>query len=52
VRDGSLGDLRVTGLFRIGETEALLRALETAFGIRAEHSAEAIELRQQADTGR
>jgi transmembrane sensor len=53
VRDASLARLRVTGLFRIGETEALLRALDTAFGIRAEHRAEAIELRQQeADTNR
>jgi transmembrane sensor len=52
VQDTSLAGLRVTGLFRIGETEALLKALETAFGIRAEHRAEAIELHQEANAGR
>lgn len=43
--DRSLGALRVTGVFRIGETGALLRSLNTAFGIRAEHDAGAIQLR-------
>ena len=53
VRDASLAGLRVTGLFRIGETEALLRALDSAFGIRADHRATVIELRQrEGDTER
>lgn len=43
-RDASLARLRVTGVFRIGETEALLHALDTAFAIRARHEADAIEL--------
>jgi len=34
--DPSLGTLRVTGVFRIGETEALLQSLNIAFGIRAD----------------
>jgi transmembrane sensor len=42
--DPSLAQVRVSGTFRIGETDALLRALDTAFGIRAEHRADAIEL--------
>jgi transmembrane sensor len=44
VRDSSLAGLRVTGLFRIGETDALLRALSSAFGVRAESGGAAIEL--------
>lgn len=44
-RDPALAGLRVTGLFRIGETEALLRALDTAFGVHAERQSTAIELR-------
>ena len=43
--DSSLARLRVSGTFRIGETDALLKALEQAFGISAERQAEAIELR-------
>lgn len=43
--DASLARLRVSGVFRIGETDALLRALHTAFGIQAEHHAAAIVLR-------
>jgi transmembrane sensor len=44
IRDASLAQLRVTGIFRIGETDALLHALETAFGIRANPGAGGIEL--------
>jgi transmembrane sensor len=44
VRDSSLAGLRVTGLFRIGETDALLRALGSAFGVRAENGGAEIEL--------
>jgi transmembrane sensor len=43
--DASLARLRVSGTFRIGETNALLQALQQAFDIRAERRAEAIELR-------
>jgi transmembrane sensor len=43
--DPSLARLRVSGTFRIGETNALLQALEQAFGIRAELQTKAIELR-------
>jgi transmembrane sensor len=49
VRDPSLSGLRVSGLFRIGETEALLQAMDTAFGIRAERRASVIELRRRED---
>ena len=53
IRDASLAQLRVTGIFRIGETDALLRALDTAFGIRAHPDVAAIELEAgQADAGR
>jgi transmembrane sensor len=44
IRDASLAQLRVTGIFRIGETDALLSALDTAFGIRANRDVAAIEL--------
>lgn len=44
IRDPSLAQLRVTGIFRIGETDALLHALNTAFGIRAQPDAGSIEL--------
>jgi ferric-dicitrate binding protein FerR (iron transport regulator) len=37
--------LRVSGVFRIGQTDALLRALNTAFDIEANHRKDAIELR-------
>jgi transmembrane sensor len=53
IRDASLAPLRVTGTFRIGETDALLHALNTAFGIRANPGVAAIELETaQADAGR
>jgi transmembrane sensor len=53
VRDPSLAGLRVTGLFRIGETDALLQALDSAFGIRADYRATVIELRRhQGEAGR
>lgn len=43
--DASLASVRVSGVFRIGETDALLRALNTAFEIEADHRKDAIELR-------
>jgi transmembrane sensor len=48
LEDPSLGTVRVSGVFRIGETDALLQALETAFGIRAERSGASIKLRRGA----
>jgi transmembrane sensor len=47
LRDPSLAELRVTGLFRIGETEAFVEALDAAFGIQADHRDSAIELRSR-----
>lgn len=44
IGDASLASVRVSGVFRIGETDALLRALSTAFEIDAERRADAIEL--------
>jgi len=41
---GSLGTLRVTGVFRIGATDALLQSLNIAFGIRANREADTIQL--------
>jgi transmembrane sensor len=53
IRDASLAQLRVTGIFRIGETDALLHALDTAFGIRANAGAGGIELEGgQSEAGR
>jgi transmembrane sensor len=43
--DASLASVRVSGVFRIGETDALLRALNTAFEIEANRHEDAIELR-------
>lgn len=43
--DASLASVRVSGVFRIGETDALLSALNLAFRIEAERHAGAIELR-------
>jgi transmembrane sensor len=48
LRDSSLSELRVTGLFRIGETDAFLRALDAAFDIRAERDDQTIELARPA----
>lgn len=45
IKDPALEHIRVSGVFRIGETDALLRALNTAFGIEAAASSTAIELR-------
>jgi transmembrane sensor len=45
----SLATLRVSGVFRIGETQALLRALNTAFDIEAHERPDAIELRRASD---
>lgn len=42
--DESLRTMRVSGVFRIGQTDALLRALNTAFEIEAERREGAIEL--------
>jgi transmembrane sensor len=42
--DPSLASVRISGVFRIGETDALLRALNTAFEIEANHRKDAIEL--------
>jgi transmembrane sensor len=46
--DPSLAELRISGVFRIDETEAFLRALDTAFGIHAQRGTDAIELRSEA----
>lgn len=43
--DPSLASVRISGVFRIGETDALLRALNTAFEIEADRRKDAIELR-------
>jgi len=45
IQDPALEHIRVSGVFRIGETDALLNALHTAFGIEAAPSSTAIELR-------
>lgn len=45
--DASLASVRVSGVFRIGETDALLNALNLAFQIEAERHEGAIELRRQ-----
>lgn len=45
--DASLAQVRVTGLFRIGETEALLQALDAAFNIRAQRNGTTIELHRR-----
>jgi transmembrane sensor len=42
--DASLASVRVSGVFRIGETDALLSALNHAFEIQAERRKDAIEL--------
>jgi transmembrane sensor len=44
LEDRSLGTVRVTGVFRIGQTDALLQALHTAFGIRSESTGSSIKL--------
>jgi transmembrane sensor len=43
--DTSLESVHVSGVFRIGDTDALLRALNLAFEIEANHRNDAIELR-------
>jgi transmembrane sensor len=43
--DPSLASLRVSGVFRVGEQEALLRALTHAFGLHVERTSTAIVLR-------
>lgn len=45
ISDPALEHIRVSGVFRIGETEALLNALNIAFGIEASSGSSAIELR-------
>jgi transmembrane sensor len=47
--DDSLASMRVSGVFRIGETDALLRALSTAFEIEAERSGNEIELHERRE---
>jgi transmembrane sensor len=42
--DPSLASLRISGSFRAGETQALLRTLEQAFGLRSEQRAHTIVL--------
>jgi transmembrane sensor len=42
--DPLLAQLRVSGVFRIGEVDAFLQALNTAFDIAARRRAGAIEL--------
>jgi transmembrane sensor len=42
--DNSLRTIRMTGVFRIGETDALLQSLNIAFGIRANKGARSIQL--------
>ena len=49
IGDASLASVRVSGVFRIGETDALLRALSTAFEIDAERRADAIELHERRE---
>lgn len=45
--DASLASMRLSGVFRIGETDALLSALNAAFQIEAERHEGAIELHAQ-----
>jgi transmembrane sensor len=44
IKDRTLDRIHVSGVFRIGETDALLKALNTAFGIEATEGSRAIEL--------
>ena len=39
IEDGELADLRFGGVFRIGETEAFIEALELSFGVEVEERA-------------
>jgi transmembrane sensor len=45
IKDPALEHIRVSGVFRIGETDALLNALHTAFDIEAAPGSTVIELR-------
>jgi transmembrane sensor len=47
IADPALGRVRVSGLFRLDNTEAFVRLLEEGFGIRAERNGEA-EIRLRA----
>jgi transmembrane sensor len=47
VADASLRDYRISGEFRIGNTDALVRALESAFPIRAEAVGEETRLKRR-----
>ena len=38
IADEAIGELRISGRFRIGDTAKLLAVLESSFGIRADHS--------------
>jgi transmembrane sensor len=44
IADPRLGSIKVSGEFRIGNTQAFLRALESAFPIRVEQSGQTIRL--------
>jgi transmembrane sensor len=48
LHDPALADLHISGVFRIDETEAFLRALNVAFGIHAQRGTDTIELRPAA----
>ena len=45
VADPALAKLRVNGLFRVDNTETLVRLLEASFGVQAERSADSVILR-------
>jgi ferric-dicitrate binding protein FerR (iron transport regulator) len=45
--DESLGNIRVGGYFRAGDTDALLLALEQSFGIESRVAAENILILEQ-----
>lgn len=46
IDDARLARLPVNGLFRVDNTETLVRLLESSFGVRAERSGDTITLRQ------
>jgi transmembrane sensor len=46
VADPALAKIRVNGLFRVDNTEALVRLLEASFGVHVERSADVIILRR------
>ena len=44
IEDVSLAELPVSGVFRLGNSETMVRLLETAFGVKAERTGETIRL--------